>query len=802
MKNPNDPAFSTQGYYPETLNFQKVGNAFLSRWHWIFLALILSGTGCYLFLKLARPVYAASATIKFPNRHSQLDEVASLSGTADLLPHPADYLSERYSIKSEEVIHKALLLLNDPFSFYQTKNFRKIDLYPHYPLQLQVLSYSPEIYERGTFTLHSAHSISYETEGYKHQLSCKPGDTIAIKGLAFQLLAISGSPGSYPYDFVFNDPSDRARAFFKKIKVEEVEEGLPLLQLSFRHHNARFSENFLTCLIEAYREYNLAGKRESSSLSIRFIQQQASIYHSALQQSAKELELFKIQNQLPDLTTHTSQITEKISSLHQRKNELQIQKAYIDLVEQTIESTFDTINYLSAGLDQSTDHVLVRLLEQFNDLISRRKELLTKYLPGDPVVKNLDEELLRSRNQIRSNIRFQKQKNQEAIDFNNYNLESQNKKLDQIPALEKSFVYLQSNFEVNKNIYYSLINKEIESSILSAGIVPSFTVISPPDKEKVFPEPVPVIILFTFVGLIAGFGSVLSRRVLTSTFTTTHLPDPHPLVNFLGIIHHFPHQLTTFRNDFLAITIDRSAFGESVRTLRTRLSFCKNSSSISRGIQLLITSEKSGEGKSFVALNLALSLSRIDKKVILIAVDLRKSNLHSYFNESNEHGLSTYLHSPFEDLDQLIKQSGVQGLDYIPAGPAPSNPTELLQKPLLSNLLEQLKGIYDYILLDTAPVGLVADNIPLLFGSDHVLFIIRWLVSDKNAHLFAGQLADDYQLPEISVVLNDYLPDPLYDKLTDSSARREYLPYRYENAYYSTRNYSWLDQLKKLFRQN
>ena len=405
---------------------------------------------------------------------------------------------------------------------------------------------------------------------------------------------------------------------------------------------------------------------------------------------------------------------------------------------------------------------------------------------------------------------MQERKNAGTIKILTENINAQRKRFNEIPALEKNYIYLQSSFDVNQNIYSLLINKEIESSIVRAGMLPSFRVITQPDTDKVSPKSLQVITLFVFAGLLFGLGSVLMARYFNNSFSDIGRVDTHARVSLLGIVHHFPQKITHTSQDLSSFLTDRNVFTESMSALRTRLSFSKSKREgylPGEGKQIVITSEKSGEGKSFVTVNLALSLTKIGKRVVIIGADLRKSRLHLFFDDANQRGLSDFLQEKQVDLAKVPQPSKVPNLDYIPAGPAPFNPAELLQKPLFDELLTYCRQHYDYVLIDTAPVGLVADNVPLLQSSDHVLFILRWLYSDQEAYRLPGQLADEYALPEVKVIVNDFYPDNLHGSFTSSpSYGSSYSHYRYDyayrdNGYLSNGKAGWKERLSKPFRR-
>ncbi|MCF2446196.1 polysaccharide biosynthesis tyrosine autokinase [Dyadobacter sp. CY345] len=782
MNKGNDSAFFEEFLnHSDSLDIQKVFKVILSRWYWVAGSLLFFGLLCFLYLKLVTPKYVANINLKYLNKQSELDEITGPEPTFLINSGSADYLTEKYNVKSQEVVETALNKLDNPFTFYRLKDFREIDIYPIRPFQLKVLFFDPSKFTNGIFLLDRESELSYEAS---YQKKIKAGTVYRVPGLTFLIEKVNPKH-EYEVKFVFNNPSGLAKDFIKHIDLIEVEEEMPVLTLAFEHHNKPFAKDFLEKLLESYQEYDLRQKQRSSDLTLRFINDQVKVYASALKDAARALEIFKQKNEVLDISNSTSEIAVKTRNLDQRRNESEIQKAYISMLENNLGNTFEPVDYLSVGLDGTTDGVLIALLEQFNTLISKRKDLLIKYSAKAPAVRNLDEELGKFRIQILENIALQKQKNAGILKILDTNIISLKKRFNQIPALEKNFIYLQSSFEVNKNIYSLLLNKEIESSIVRAGMLPSFRVITLLEVAKVSPKPTQIITVSIFAGLLIGLSSIFFTRFFNRKFTRIDLILKSDSVNFLGLIHHFSSgQDKQQQHNLNTLISDRSVFSESVSALRTRISFLKINHELhpEAGKQILITSEKAGEGKTFISINLALSLTKIGKKVIIIGCDLRKSKLHQFFNDTNQDGLSLYLQKA--DSGKPIKTSVISNLDYIQAGPPPFNPAELLQGERFQELLSYCRIQYDYVILDTAPVGLVSDNIPFLAESHLVLFILRWLYSEQEAYKFPSQLAADYNAGNIQVLVNDFYPDELYSPITSSSTNYQgYSQYRYDYTY-------------------
>ena len=231
-------------------------------------------------------------------------------------------------------------------------------------------------------------------------------------------------------------------------------------------------------------------------------------------------------------------------------------------------------------------------------------------------------------------------------------------------------------------------------------------------------------------------------------------------IPIIGVIRKFPEVVDENNSQVLALARPKSMFAESVRSVRTNLNFI---SSDKKSKIICVTSEIAGEGKSFIAVNLSSTLSLIDKKIILIAADLRRSRLHKTFKIPNDKGLSSYLAQQCE-FDDVIQPSGQPGLDILMSGPVPPNPSELLHSNRMEILLTELKKRYDIIMIDTAPVGLVADSIPLIRMSDINIFVIRSGKSKFYAATVPQRIANEYHLDNSFIILNAYEEDQLHSR--------------------------------------
>ena len=269
-------------------------------------------------------------------------------------------------------------------------------------------------------------------------------------------------------------------------------------------------------------------------------------------------------------------------------------------------------------------------------------------------------------------------------------------------------------------------------------------------------------------------------RVLNPYIYDKETVESLTTVPIIGVIRKFEEEIDEYSSQILAISKPKSIFAESVRAVRTNLSFLASGK---ENKVICITSEVAGEGKSFVAVNLSSTLSLIDKKVILIGADLRRSKLHRTFQVPNDTGLSNYLADQCQ-LEDIVNHSSQEHLDFIISGPVPPNPSELLHSGRMGQLIEELKERYDFIMIDTAPIGLVSDAIPIIRASDVNLFVIRSGKSKFYAATVPQRIGLEYNLDNTVIVLNAFAEDLLHSR---------YYTTKLTNQNYGTRYYYYSD---------
>ncbi|HEY9197574.1 MAG TPA: polysaccharide biosynthesis tyrosine autokinase, partial [Mucilaginibacter sp.] len=486
-----------------------------------------------------------------------------------------------------------------------------------------------------------------------------------------------------------------------------------------------------------------------------------------------------------DVNTASSSSATKAAEIESSKSLLKIQLIALDQLSDQITKEKDnvTLNFTTGGTELPALNAAITKLD---GLIGERAVMLKTYTPNSQPVQDINQQILQTKLTALNNIKDIRNGVQKNIAYLDSQLAQINQTIMALPAAQRDMVALQRDFEINDKVYSFLSEKKLEAQINRAGILPGATVIeyAQPNFNPVSPDEHDIHRTAIILGLAIGLGMIILIRVLNPYIYDKETIESLTAIPILGVIRKYPDFVDENSRQVLALSKPRSIFAESVRSVRTNLSFLASEKASK---VICVTSEVAGEGKSFVTVNLSSTLSLIEKKVILIGADLRRSKLHKTFHVANDKGLSNYL-AHQTSLDEIILHSDLENLDFIVSGPVPPNPSELLHSERMTALIAELRLRYDVIMIDTAPIGLVSDAIPLIRVCDINVFVIRSGKSKFYAATVPQRIAQEYNLDNTVIVLNAFEEDLLHSryyttKFTGEAANSRYYYYSDYSGY-------------------
>ena len=766
----------------QELDYFKIGKILLSRWYWVAGSVILATLVANVYLWYTPKVYATSATMKFEEKKSEISDLMNVMGSSE--KGASKIQSETYVIQSRSLVLSAIKDLDYRVSFFLGGRVRTTDIYPQKPLNIQLLKFD---------TLNFYHDlISYQpNDNHTFSLTYKAGGKevtkvysyntpVNIENMAFSI-KYPGNIKNAVYLFKFNVPDDFVGRVLGGLHTNEVIKNSNIISLQETDSNPQFAADVLNAIMKEYLEYDRNQKTQSATQMIKFIQNQLDTISVEVRGSENLIEKNKQNSRIVDISTAATDALGKSKDLETQQSLLKIQLQAIDQLRDQITSEKDNVS-LNFSMQGSIDPLLSQLITNINILILRKNELLKSYISSSQPVQDVNQQILLVKNAALDNLNAQHARIGKTLDYLNSQVQQVNQQINALPENERVMVGLKRDFDVNDKVYSFLSEKKLEAQISRSAILPGASIIEPaePNFSPVSPDDNSIHHTALIFGISLGLGLIILIRILNPYIYDKETVESLTSVPILGVIRKFPEDIDEDNSQILAISKPRSIFAESVRSVRTNLSFLASEKSSK---VICITSEVAGEGKSFVAVNLVSTLSLIDKKTILIAADLRRSRMHHTFNVPNDKGLSNYL-AHQTSLDDIILQSKQENLDFIVSGPVPPNPSELLHNPRMSMMIEELRSRYDIIMIDTAPIGLVSDAIPLIRMSDINIFVIRSGKSKFYAATVPQRIAQEYHLDNTAIILNAFTEDLLHSR---------YYTTKFTGENYGTRYYYYSD---------
>jgi tyrosine-protein kinase Etk/Wzc len=769
----------------QEVDYFKIGRIIISRWYWIAASVAIGYLLAHLYLWYTPKTYATSATLKLEDKKSELTDI---SGTVTAPERGLSRVqSETFVIQSRQVILNAIKDLDYRISFFLEGRVRTSELYPHKPLDIELLRFDSLNFYHDMVKFKGIdaqkYTLSYKEGGKDISKTCTYNSPVTVGPTAFSIRS-SVLPGSKAvYLFKFNNPEDFIGRVQGGLHTSEMMKNSNIISLQETDSNPEFAADVLNAIMTEYLNFDRNQKTRSATQMIRFIDNQLDYLSGEVNSSAKSLVDFQQKNKILDVGTSASGAMEKANKLEEERTALNLQLIAIDQLKQQVMRDKENVS-LNLNMTGTVDPMLSSLITNLNSLLVQKSTLLKTYNVNAEPVNDINQQILQIKNAVLNNIDATRSR---LVNNKRY-LESQlgqaNQQIAALPSAQRDLVVINRGNDINEKVYSFLSEKKLGAQISRSAILPGATIVEPAQANfgPISPNEHDIYRTYIVFSLAIGFGIIILIRILNPYIYDKETIESLTTVPIIGVIRKFPHAIDEDNTQVLALSEPKSVFAESIRSVRTNLNFL---ASEKQSKIICITSEVAGEGKSFVAVNLSSTISLIDKKVILIAADLRRSKLHNTFKTPNDKGLSTYL-SNQHSLNDVVYRVENNYFDFMPSGPVPPNPSELLHNERMKRLLDELKETYDIIMIDTAPIGLVSDSIPLIRLSDINAFVIRSGKSKYYAATIPQRVAAEYHLNNTVIILNAYEEDLLHSRYYTTKFTGE----NYGSRYYYYSDYS------------
>ena len=732
----------------------------LMYWPWILGCVAVFLIGAFFYLKTLTPLYTVSSSVLIKNESKGGANGANLEDLGFVSTSTQSFDNELEILRSRTLIKKVVTALNLYVSYSVPGQFRDTELYKQSPVKIWV---TPEEADRMSyaqvkmsFRNQQLHEVLVEHEGqeWKKTVESLPAVFSTPVGVFTFSAANSAQQTIQPVPEVIQativSPNEAAASFRSRLTASPSSKSTTIAQLTITGSQVPRGVDFLNKLVEVYNEEGNNDKNEVAAKTAEFIDERIRIINKELGSTESQLASFKQRAGVVDITADASQAATEQAGYERAYAENEVQISLVNHLKNHILSENSQYEVIPAniGLNNSDLNTVV---QNYNQMLIERKRLLRTSHEDNPAVQSLNASIDVMRNSVMGAI----QTAEKGLLINRQALQAQTRKyagkVSDAPVQEKEYLSISRQQEIQANLYLMLLQKREENNITLASTANNARVIDEPlAGGQFFPTPSQTYMIAFVLGLGLPIGVIFILSLLQFKIQTRG--DVERLTK-LPIVGDIPLTLGTEEGAIVVHENRNELMEEVFRAVRTNLQYM-----LQEGQKvILFTSTTSGEGKSFTAANLACSLAFMGKKVIIVGLDIRKPGLNKVFHISHkETGISQYLSDPTHtNLLSLCQISTVSPNLYIlPGGAIPPNPTELVARQALEEAVEQMKQHFDYIIIDSAPIGMVTDTQLIARVADLSVYVCRSNYTAKSEFKLINELQQDGKLPHPCVLIN------------------------------------------------
>ena len=751
----NNKLFAKDEDQNKLADFREILFTYLVYWKWFVLCAILSVGYTAFDLAQKNDVYMVSTSILMKNDRNSGSADNIMMETLGLRTNRTNLENETEVMRSRAIMMKVVMDLKVHTSYFQKKGLRSFNIYDSTPILLDIDSADvmnlrgpiridaiPSLQE-GLYTL----LVNYGDKTQTHILKNDPIN-VQIGGISLVLTRLNDV--YMPKDDIVitvESPHGKARYLSHSIIPEVLTEGSTILTMSLRTYNIRQAKDILEKVVYYYNDLSVNEKNQALINTGKFIDERILAIAKELGDVEKEIETYKKDYKLISPEDNASTALQESYKLRDELSNADMQLNLIDYVEEFVN---DQSNQFSIIPELGIENVAFSsMIKNYNQELLNRARLLHSSSENNPAISRIEQNIKTLREGLKNGIvstrniinHEKKELQKRAKDIDN--------KLDLAPEIERQMAEVMRQQEIKNELYLFLLKKREENALSQALTVPIATIIDSPEATggPVEPNRPKSLMTALAVGLIIPaliiFVIGLFRVTFKDRIDVERLTD----IPILGEI-----SVNETKENFVVKPKSTAPIVELFRLTRNNLQAILD---VPERKLICVTSTTTQEGKTFCSANIALSFALAKKKTILVGLDIRRPQVRKYFSLSTSRGIVTYLSGKESDLSSLIVPSGMsEYLDLLPAGPTPPNPNELLMNSALGDVFDYLRERYDYIIVDTAPVGMVSDTFLITPYADLNVYVMRAKYSSKKYIEALENLVREDRLRNLYILVN------------------------------------------------
>lgn len=740
---------------------------------WIVLICLMTNLAAFLYLRYTKDVYESHSVIKL-----DIKSEANMLGFGGVSQNLDNLAGEMELLKSGLFFSKVVEVADMDISYYAYGRVLYQERYLNSPFRVEYTVQNPAFYDQ---------AIDVEIlNGEQFVLSYTQGEALVsrayffgeeINNENFQFVITLTDDYVSPRDnikYYFTINSNRALVGYlaQNIQVQPLNLNANTIRIAFQGYDRQKVQDLVAIIDSVYLEYTTEKKNQATEQKIKFLDSQLASIEDRLGEHENYFENFTIQNRTNDLGSEIGEAINKLEALEAKRFELsQVLESVTQLSKQVqVEEVIPT----EPSLFTEYPPDILSYIQQLNQLINERILLAESYKESTFAIQRKDQRIALIKKDITSLLDSYRGRLEEEVTTIARNKKEIEEEFVRLPSRGTAYNRNQRYYALYESIFLSLVQKKNELEIALAGTVTDFVVLLPATTPgaPIAPEKFMIRLAGGVSGVVLSLAFLLIAYVMHDKISTQNELERHTQVPIVGSIPTYKWR-KALPATIVVNEAPNSVISEAFRTVRTNLQFMGLDGS--RKV-ISVTSTVSTEGKTFVAANLANIMAMSEQKVVLIDLDMRKPKVHLAFQSSNSsQGISTILIGK-HTVEECIQTTEVDNLDFIPAGPVPPNPSELISSHYFAEMLEELKERYDIVMINTPPVGLVTDGVLVMERVDVPLYVFRADFSRKAFIKTLERLQMKRKYEHLALILNS----------VDAINEDGYEKYGYGYGYYTT----------------
>ncbi len=746
----------------EKTDFKAVLFKYTIHWPWFVACILLCMAGAWLYLRYTPPVYNISASVIIKDNDKNSKASSGMADLEDLGFYSSinNFDNEVEILQSRTLIKKVVEELDLYISYAAKSSFHDIELYKSSPVKVWITPEEAQKLPAPAYinlTLQPSNKLNVKItigeQEYSKQFDKLPALLTTPSGtFSFTPADSTIAKSEQKIMATVSSPRSVAGSYRGALSIEPTSKSTTIAQISVKSTHTQRGMDFINKLVEIYNRDANDDKNEVATKTAEFIDERINIINGELGTTEQELETFKRDAGLTDLKSDAQLALSENSEYEKKRAENSTQLRLVQFLASYANNPDHAYEVLPVNVGL-TDTGLTELINRYNEMLLERKRLLRSSQENNPVVVNLDASI----RAMRSNVLTTINSVQRGLAITQADLERQAGKyagrITNAPGQERQLVNISRQQEIKAGLYLMLLQKREENAITLASTANNARIVDEALADAIPVSPKGKMIYL--VALILGVALPVAVIYIIELFKykIEGRADVEKITS-LPIVGDVPFSENKSSEGAIVVHENQNdLMAETFRNVRTNVLYMMKSNEK----VILVTSTTTGEGKTFIASNLAVSLALLGKKIVIVGLDIRKPSLNKAFNLSHrEQGISQFLANPeHTDLMSLVQVSRINAnLSILPGGPIPPNPTELVARESLSQAIDILKKHFDYIILDTAPIGMVTDTQLISRVANASIYVCRADYTHKADYTLINELGEQKKLPNLCTIIN------------------------------------------------